>query len=292
MELTCWWNQLWIIFMNMKSITAAAAINQFNHLFSLRMRKERLIGLICCVSGPFRNAKVNEVNFWWRKGGWASHSLSAIQIKIIFIWAAERRNERSEAGLFLSSALLSGLGAAAAATLRERERTKTRRTAPIQRERRLSSPTATLNEFMNEACGGGERRQTSGAPRGSRPAASPSTHSSFVGPLRAIKKMSWVEWKGCLALLPQRKHFSFAERESCGGKETNKLNSTSSIHWREWSGMSLVSFPLINSTAAKSNSINQPFFNWLIDWSCCCLLFFFSLSLAGPRPPPAAPPLN
>ena len=72
MELTCWWNQLWIIFMNMKSITAAAAINQFNHLFSLRMRKERLIGLICCVSGPFRNAKVNEVNFWWRKGGWAS----------------------------------------------------------------------------------------------------------------------------------------------------------------------------------------------------------------------------
>ena len=50
MELTCWWNQLWIIFMNMKSITAAAAINQFNHLFSLRMRKERLIGLICCFA--------------------------------------------------------------------------------------------------------------------------------------------------------------------------------------------------------------------------------------------------
>ena len=27
MELTCWWNQLWIIFMNMKSITAAAQSN-------------------------------------------------------------------------------------------------------------------------------------------------------------------------------------------------------------------------------------------------------------------------
>ena len=32
-------------------------------------------------------------------GGGASHSLSAIQIKIIFIWAAERKNERSEARL-------------------------------------------------------------------------------------------------------------------------------------------------------------------------------------------------
>ena len=31
-------------------VIAAAAINQFNHLFSLRMRKERLIGLICCFA--------------------------------------------------------------------------------------------------------------------------------------------------------------------------------------------------------------------------------------------------
>ena len=41
MELTCWWNQLWIIFMNMKSITAAAhSIWFFSFLFSLRMGRE------------------------------------------------------------------------------------------------------------------------------------------------------------------------------------------------------------------------------------------------------------
>ena len=41
MELTCWWNQLWIIFMNMKSITAAAqSISFIPFVFSLRMRKQ------------------------------------------------------------------------------------------------------------------------------------------------------------------------------------------------------------------------------------------------------------
>ena len=35
MELTCWWNQLWIIFMNMKSITARPNQIHQSSLFSL-----------------------------------------------------------------------------------------------------------------------------------------------------------------------------------------------------------------------------------------------------------------
>ena len=81
----------------------------------------------CCS----RNLKI--FDFQWRQsqGEWA-RSESKRKSKVFDLILIEQG--ASEAGLFLSSALLSGLGAAAAATLRERERTKTRRTAPKQRE--------------------------------------------------------------------------------------------------------------------------------------------------------------
>ena len=87
-------------------------------------------------------------------------------------------------------------------------------------------------------------------------AASPSTHSSFVGPLRAIKKMSWVEWRGygpcgqhtkqfnsaapsnknkiilfffvgllncCLAFLPAIKTFLNCGKRTLRGKRRNEI---------------------------------------------------------------------
>ena len=80
-----------------------------------------------------------------------------------------------------------------------------------------------------------------------RRAASPFFSSTFVGPLRAIKKLSEKKWLGCLPLSSAKEKIFHLAKEAGRGKETNKLNSTSSIHLREWSGMSLVSFPLINS---------------------------------------------
>ena len=51
----------------------------------------RPMAALCVLRSEWANEQ-------WSKAGRASHSLSAIQIKIIFIWAAERRNERSEPG--------------------------------------------------------------------------------------------------------------------------------------------------------------------------------------------------
>ena len=57
------------------------------------------------MKGQWPRPLIKNLWFLLKGGGWASHSLSAIQIKIIFIWAAERRNERSEAGLVAFSSL-------------------------------------------------------------------------------------------------------------------------------------------------------------------------------------------
>ena len=64
MELTCWWNQLWIIFMNMKSITAAAqSISFIPFVFSLRMRKQienemKLKGIAAQENSPTKEKEI------------------------------------------------------------------------------------------------------------------------------------------------------------------------------------------------------------------------------------------
>ena len=47
MELTCWWNQLWIIFMNMKSITAARHSTNSNFITNHSLRMNDLMKLSC-----------------------------------------------------------------------------------------------------------------------------------------------------------------------------------------------------------------------------------------------------
>jgi len=79
-------------------------IHQFHQSLLWEWRDWLRIDWIWRAAGPFAYWE-RRMNEQWSKAGWASHSLSAIQIKIIFIWAAERRNERSEPGLVAFSSL-------------------------------------------------------------------------------------------------------------------------------------------------------------------------------------------
>ena len=96
------------------------------------------------------------------------------------------------------------------------------------------------------------RSKVNGAPSSSRCAASPSTHSSFVGPLRAIKKMSWVEWFR-FQLLPCSSAINENIFQLIAGAELRerKTNNFSFLHW--WGPQPI-----------KEKEIGFSFFNWIL----------------------------
>ena len=152
---------------------------------------------------------------------------------------------------------------------------------------------------MNEACGGGERRQTSGAPTasGRRQGQQPQTNFSFSRCARR-KVVGWLtagvmagrqahlissilKENCCLAPPSTNERFSICWLEWAAGEEKKSIKwsclhsfKRMPLHWLTF----LPFIPL--PPAAKSNSTNQPFFNWLIDGSCCCLSLFLP-SLVG-----------
>ena len=65
MELTCWWNQLWIIFMNMKSITAAAS-NPSTLFISLWEWEMKWSWWNCCFAAQ---PLIKKLVFYWRLVG-------------------------------------------------------------------------------------------------------------------------------------------------------------------------------------------------------------------------------
>ena len=82
--------------LNDKDVWAAGPI-KFINLHSFLFENEKWNEKIDWIWRAAARPLFKNLWFLMKGGGWASHSLSAIQIKIIFIWAAERKNERSEA---------------------------------------------------------------------------------------------------------------------------------------------------------------------------------------------------
>ena len=72
MELTCWWNQLWIIFMNMKSITAAASNPSTLFIFLWEWKMKWSWWNCCFAAQPLIKRKVyfSFIEGWWESEPW------------------------------------------------------------------------------------------------------------------------------------------------------------------------------------------------------------------------------
>ena len=185
MELTCWWNQLWIIFMNMKSITAAAS-NPSTLFISLWEWEMKWSWWNCCFAA---------------QGNSPAHSISFKEID----WLLFLRSLRHLVVWVGCSSRGAGYGRLAANAPQREKTSPTKQTTNKARRQtkvaQLISPTAVnekLNSWNFEFMRRRRKKSTSGAP----------SHQQWRGkpfqlslPLSArpsaVKRKKVAEMEGC-----------------------------------------------------------------------------------------------
>ena len=274
MELTCWWNQLWIIFMNMKSITAAQHQQHTIQFQSFLWEWKDWIECVCWAGcGTKANSNSGGIADCLPRRVWLMECLSP---RLLFEWVRGGcRPQRS----------------ARRSKRRERERhefNQTKATQPIEqseiewswrieRECRWSKPIQKINSLSEEKwiyCWMALPAPSNGAPSSNSCAASPTTLSFFCRPAEApSKRKKRVDWLGCLALPSTNERFSICWMEWAAGEEKK------SIKW-SWKGLvefnpaPLIDFSSFNQVEWATNKLFHFNHNWWVNEMESCVAFF------------------